>query len=150
MVGLIGLVSTYLDVIDRVNSYNDFGQEFRAINTLFDTDKFLFRKWAQNVGIGPGQLKDSHHKGLDDPETYRTVENVLISIQEVFEKTEPTFSRLQQPFGARSKLPLKNDLFSPGSESALQEKKRPQEDARSNGFSQVRRNLLHKFSSLAF
>ncbi len=117
--GLIGLLGTCLDIIDRVSSYKDFGVESRSINTQFDADKLLLRKWAQNVGIQPGKLKDSHHKDLDDPEIAKMVEKILSSIREVFEKTESTFFRLQQPFEAKSNSPQGCDLFSPP--SALKE-----------------------------
>ena len=49
--GLAGLFTTCLDIIDRVDSYKDFGIESRSIIAQFEVDKPLFKKWATDVGI---------------------------------------------------------------------------------------------------
>jgi hypothetical protein len=46
IVGLAGLFSVCLDVIDKVDSYKDFGVDSRAIIAQFDADRYLFTKWA--------------------------------------------------------------------------------------------------------
>jgi len=93
--GLAGLFSTCLDVIERVDSYKDFGVESRSIIAQFEADKLLFQRWAQNVGINPTKLEDGHHKGLDDPETFSMVEKILFSIHEIFTSADTTVSNLQ-------------------------------------------------------
>lgn len=65
--GLAGLFSTCLGVIERVDSYKDFGAESRSIIAQFEADKYLFAKWAQDVGIDKDNLKNNYH--LDNPET---------------------------------------------------------------------------------
>lgn len=69
IVGLAGLFSTCLDVIERVESYKDFEIESRSIFSQFKADKLLFQRWAKRVGINELGLKEEHHKGLDDLET---------------------------------------------------------------------------------
>ncbi|KAH6676757.1 hypothetical protein B0J14DRAFT_360351 [Halenospora varia] len=95
IVGLAGLFSVCLDVIDKVDSYKDYGLESRSISAQFDADKHLFTKWAQDVGIDKNKLKDSHHGLLDNPETNLIIQKILSSIQEIFGKTEGTVSNLQ-------------------------------------------------------
>jgi hypothetical protein len=95
VVGLAGLFSVCLDVIDKVDSYKDFGIESRAIITQFEADKQLFTKWAQDVGISKDKPKENYHKHLDDPETYSIVQKILSVIQEIFSQTESTMSNLQ-------------------------------------------------------
>lgn len=95
IVGLAGLFSVCLDVIDKVDSYKDFGVDSRAIVAQFEADKHLFTKWAQDVGISKDKQKGNYHKHLDDPETYSIVQKILSIIEEIFRKTESTVSNLQ-------------------------------------------------------
>jgi hypothetical protein len=103
--GLAGLFSTCLDLIDKVESYKDFGTESRSIFSQFEADKLLFQRWAQKVGITDGGLKEDHHKDLDDPEIALMVEKLLLSIQEIFSVTETSFlnpqSAQDDPLGRR-------------------------------------------------
>jgi hypothetical protein len=92
IVGLAGLFNVCLDVIDKVDSYKDFGVDSRAIIAQFEADKHLFTKWAQDVGISKDKPKGNHHKHLDDPYTYLIVQKILSSVQEIFSKTEGTIS----------------------------------------------------------
>jgi hypothetical protein len=93
--GLAGLFSVCLDVIDKVDSYKDFGVESRSIIAQFEADKHLFTKWAQDVGIDKDKIKNNHHSHLDNPKTNLIVRKILSSIQEIFIKTERTVSNLQ-------------------------------------------------------
>jgi len=111
--GLAGLFSTCLDVIDKVDSYKDFGFESRSIITQFEADKLLFQKWAQNVGINKPKLED-HHSGLDDPQTASMVQTILSSIQEIFARTDSTLSNLQPIAKTGSKSSLDSVLFHRG------------------------------------
>jgi hypothetical protein len=95
VVGLAGLFSVCLDVIDKVDSYKEFAVESRSIIAQFEADKHLFTKWAQDVGIDKAKLNSNCHSHLDDPETNRIVQKILSSIHEIFSKTESTVSNLQ-------------------------------------------------------
>lgn len=92
--GLAGLFSTCLDVIERVDSYKDFGIESRSIIAQFEADKYLFTKWAQDVGIDKDLEKGNRNYYLDNPETILIVQSILSSIQEIFGKTKSTMSSL--------------------------------------------------------
>jgi hypothetical protein len=95
VVGLAGLFSVCLDVIDKMDSYKEFGLESRTIIAQFKADKHLFTKWAQDVGIDKNKLKNNYHTRLDNQETNSIVQEILSSIQEIFSKTEGTMSNLQ-------------------------------------------------------
>ncbi|RDW85385.1 hypothetical protein BP5796_03710 [Coleophoma crateriformis] len=94
IVGLAGLFSVCLDVIDKVDSYKDFGLESRSITAQFEADKHLFKKWAHDVGIDKDSSGGNTHDALDNPETKLIVEKILMSIQEIFSKTENIVSTL--------------------------------------------------------
>jgi predicted DNA-binding ArsR family transcriptional regulator len=95
VVGLTGLFSVCLDVIDKVDSYKNYGVESRSIIAQFKADKHLFTKWAQDVGIDKNKLKNNYHSYLDNSETNLIVQEILSSIQEIFSKTDGTVSNLQ-------------------------------------------------------
>lgn len=95
VVGLAGLFSVCLEVIDRVDSYKEFGVESRSIIAQFEADKHLFIKWAKDVGIDKDKLNNNYHSHLYNPEINLIVQNILSSIQEIFSKTEGTVSNLQ-------------------------------------------------------
>ena len=94
IVGLTGLFSVCLDVIDKVDSYKEFGLESRSVIAQFKADKHLFTKWAKDVGIDKNKPKN-YNTRLDDQETNSIVQEILSSIQEIFSKTEGTMSNLQ-------------------------------------------------------
>jgi len=95
VVRLAGLFSVCLDVIDKVDSYKDFGVDSRAIIAQFKADKHLFTQWAQDVGIDNNKLKNKYHTRLDNQEINSIVQEILSSIQEIFSRTEGTMSNLQ-------------------------------------------------------
>jgi len=95
VVGLAGLFSVCLDVIETVDSYKDYGPESRSIIAQFEADKHLFKNWAQDVGIDRDKTNNNYQNRLDDPETNLIVQKVLSSIQEIFSQTEGTVSNLQ-------------------------------------------------------
>jgi Prion-inhibition and propagation len=84
IVGLAGLYNTCLDVIDKVDSYKEYGIESRSMIAQFEADKLLFQKWGKNVGIDKNVLLDKHHRNLDDPQTVSSIEKILSSIQELY------------------------------------------------------------------
>ncbi|KAF7536066.1 hypothetical protein G7054_g4852 [Neopestalotiopsis clavispora] len=81
--GLAGMFTTCLDVMERIDSYKDFGVDSRAIMSQLDAQKLLFKKWGTAVGFDGGRLKDDHHENLDDAATRSAVQNILNSIYEI-------------------------------------------------------------------
>lgn len=95
VVGLAGLFSVCLDVVDKVDSYKDFAVESRSIIAQFEADKFLFTKWAKGVGIHKDVSENNYHSDLDNPEINLRVQWILSGIQEIFRKTDRTASNLR-------------------------------------------------------
>lgn len=82
--GLAGLFGTCLEVVGRIDSYRNFGIDFHATLSQFETDKLLFQKWGEAVGLDKGgSITSSHHRTLDDPSILSTIRNILISINEI-------------------------------------------------------------------
>ncbi len=75
--GLVGLVSTCLDVLDKVNTYKNFDAESRSLALYFETDKRRFKKWLLGVGIVNGRLQDVHHQLLDDASQRQLVFDIV-------------------------------------------------------------------------
>jgi hypothetical protein len=95
--GIAGLYSACLDIIDKVDSYKEYGIESRSMIAQFEADKLLFQKWGKNVGIDQNRLLDKHHRNLDDPQTVSSVEKILSSIQELYLSADNTRLTLLKP-----------------------------------------------------
>lgn len=54
-VGIAGLFSTCMDVVEKVNIYKDFEANSSALAAVFRADKLYLEQWASKVGI---QLAD--------------------------------------------------------------------------------------------
>jgi hypothetical protein len=77
VVGLAGLVSTCLDVLERVDTYKAFGSDAQSLSLCFEADKHRFRQWLQTVGFVNGRLADAHNPLLDDPALKPLVYKIL-------------------------------------------------------------------------
>jgi len=95
VVGLAGIFSVCMDVVDKVDSCKDFAVESRSIIAQFEADKFLFIKWAKDVGIHRDVPENSYHRYLDNSEVNLRVQWILSSVQEIFRKTDSTASNLR-------------------------------------------------------
>jgi hypothetical protein len=93
--GLAGLFSTCLDVIEKAKMYRDFGSEHSLISTKYKADKVMFQLWAQKVGIGKLGPQDARHNHLDNPEIATIVQMILLSIKDIFTKSEGDLSKIQ-------------------------------------------------------
>ncbi|OHE93130.1 hypothetical protein CORC01_11542 [Colletotrichum orchidophilum] len=77
--GLAGVLSTCLDVIERVDIYKDFDKDSRSLAVQFEAEKVRLKKWACDVGYQEGKLSDNHHAALDDPQI-RLMTTELLSV----------------------------------------------------------------------
>jgi hypothetical protein len=93
--GLAGLFSTCLDVIEKAKLYRDFGSDHSLISTKYEADKVLFQLWAQKVGIGKLGPQDARHNHLDNPEVAPIVQRILLSIKDIFTKSDDDMSKNQ-------------------------------------------------------
>jgi hypothetical protein len=94
-VGLVGLFSTCLEAVQRIDSYRTAGRDSRLLHAQLNATMHLFERWGDSVGIGNGKLSEDHHPALDDPKTFSVVKNLLESFEEfsavttTYETTRP-------------------------------------------------------------
>jgi ankyrin repeat protein len=86
VIGVAGLFSVCLDILERVDSYQDAKIGSSQLSARFKADKLRLREWAKGVGIEDGKLKESHNPRLDNSEILSTVQNILQSISDIFPK----------------------------------------------------------------
>lgn len=83
IIGLAGLFSTCLDVLNRFDSWQDFGSDSRNLSAQFKAHKLRLEKWGLAVGFENGGLSDVHVKALDDPRVISTVKELLSAVKDV-------------------------------------------------------------------
>lgn len=98
VVGLVGLFNTCLDILDKFESWKDYGSESRALTAQFSAHKIQLERWGQAVGLGPDGLSDQHDKFLDDPQILSTVEELLSAIRDICRYQEDTDSKSKPAF----------------------------------------------------
>ncbi|EFE31317.1 uncharacterized protein ARB_01712 [Trichophyton benhamiae CBS 112371] len=97
VMGVAGLFSVCMDVLDRVSNYREFSTQSRQTVVSFEANKVRLKDWATYAGIENGVLKDSHHVRLDEPEILSAVKLVLEEISTLFDSIERSQSRLRVP-----------------------------------------------------
>lgn len=112
-VGLVGLFSTCMDVMQRVNSYRTAGRDSRQLDAQLNATMQLLQRWGDGVGISKGKLSDNHHPDLDDPRTFAVVQGLLNSIKDF----STTSNEPPSPNGLRKtpSFPISGDVSSHGS-----------------------------------
>ncbi|KAJ5758931.1 hypothetical protein N7520_006087 [Penicillium odoratum] len=81
IIGLAGLFSTCLEVVEKFDSFKEFGIESRSIRAQFKAQRLRLQQWGQDVGLQGDTLMEKHSKQLDDPRTYSIVEELLSAIR---------------------------------------------------------------------
>lgn len=81
LVGLAGLFSTCLDILDKFDSWKECESESQALIAQFEAHKLQLDKWGQAVGIQDGTVSNQHDKLLDDPRVLKTVIDLLSAIK---------------------------------------------------------------------
>jgi hypothetical protein len=97
--GLAGLFSSCLEVVERFDSWKDFGHESRSLTTHYEAQKLLLHKWGQAVGFDRGMMSPCHHEALDDPVTRSRVWEHLSAIETIC-STSKAISDLPPAYGA--------------------------------------------------
>ncbi|SCO16926.1 related to ankyrin [Fusarium fujikuroi] len=111
-VGLVGLFSTCMDVMQRVDSYRTAGRDSRQLDAQLNATMHLFERWGDGVGISKGNLSDNHHPDLDNPRTFSVVQGLLNSIKD-FSTTSNGPQHSQGPQNTPS-FPISGDVSSNG------------------------------------
>lgn len=89
IVGLAGLFSSCLDIINRVELYRSFNTDSQDLNAQFAAHRLRFERWGQHVGFeSTGQLRATHHHLLDNPAISLAVEGLLNIITRTFKEEE--------------------------------------------------------------
>ncbi|KAF5247348.1 hypothetical protein FANTH_6439 [Fusarium anthophilum] len=119
-VGLVGLFSTCMDVMQRVDSYRTAGRDLRQLDAQLNATVHLFERWGDGVGISKGKLSDDHHPDLDNPRTYAVVQGLLNSIKDF----SPTSTEPPSPRGLQKtpSFPISGDVSSHGSKASRWQK----------------------------
>ncbi len=102
-VGLAGLFSTCLDIIEKIDYYRDFGVESRSLIAQFEADQVRFREWGKQVGISDASCREHRHQALNDPVISSAVEKILQSIKEIDEDAEKNSASGQATSGPGSR-----------------------------------------------
>ncbi|KAF5581270.1 ankyrin repeat domain-containing protein [Fusarium pseudocircinatum] len=112
-VGLVGLFSTCMDVLQRVDSYRTAGRDSRQLDAQLNATMHLFERWGDGVGISKGKLSDNHHPDLDNPRTHAVVQGLLNSIKDF----STTSNEPPSPKGLQKtpSFPISGDVSSHGS-----------------------------------
>jgi hypothetical protein len=85
IVGLASLFSSCLDAVRRLESWKDFGTEWKSVAAQFEAEKILFERWGQAVGLQlqSSQLEQHHHAALDNPRTHTAVTQLLYLVEDL-------------------------------------------------------------------
>ena len=94
-VGIPGLFSACMDILERIEAYKDFGIESRQLIAQFEAEKLRLKKWANGVGISDGRWAEVYDSRLQDHDLQLAVKRILRSASEIFDATEHTRSRLR-------------------------------------------------------
>ena len=90
VVGLVGLFSTCLDALQKLDSYNTVGRDSRQLDAQLSATIHLFERWGEGVGINQEKLSKVHHPDLDDPRTFLVIQRLLGSINEFLQTNDVT------------------------------------------------------------
>ncbi|KAJ9132099.1 hypothetical protein NKR23_g11419 [Pleurostoma richardsiae] len=83
IVGLVGLFSTCLEVIDKVQSYKTFANDSHVLDSQFNAGKLRFEQWGRAVGLAPGTPSANHHDALDEPDVRAVVGDILSIVRSI-------------------------------------------------------------------
>ncbi|KAI2633858.1 hypothetical protein GGS21DRAFT_115997 [Xylaria nigripes] len=83
VLGLAGIFSTCLDIVEKWDSYKEFGVESKALMARFVSDRALFVEWGERTGLAKGRLENKYHRTFDRPPTREAVGKVLKSIEDI-------------------------------------------------------------------
>ncbi|KAJ9130106.1 hypothetical protein NKR23_g12345 [Pleurostoma richardsiae] len=84
IVGLVGLFSTCLEVIDKVQYYKTFANDSHVLDSQFNAEKLRFEQWGRAVGLAPGTPSANHHDALDEPDVRAVVGDILSIVRSIY------------------------------------------------------------------
>jgi KaiC/GvpD/RAD55 family RecA-like ATPase len=103
-VGVTALYSTCLEVLEAYDEYKSFDTEGKYLADLFETDKFLLRRWASGIGIAlpePGQnevdtnaSEENWDSRIQDEELLSIVKIIFLDIINIFGDIEASLEKM--------------------------------------------------------
>ncbi|KAI1741267.1 prion-inhibition and propagation-domain-containing protein [Xylaria scruposa] len=96
VIGLVSLFGTCLDMLERWDSYKDFGLESGSLRARFIADQVRFKQWGQRVGIGQTSLDG--HPALNDISVRSAVDIILHSIRNIDDNSKRSAPYLRNFF----------------------------------------------------
>lgn len=80
VIGVIGLVGAFKDVIDLFNNFTDsreFGRDYEILDTKIDIERTILLRWADQVNL----LRSNYDQRLDEHSTQHMVAQILACIK---------------------------------------------------------------------
>ncbi|WYZ42254.1 hypothetical protein EsH8_V_001149 [Colletotrichum jinshuiense] len=93
LVGLAGLFSSCLEVVNKVQSYKSFARDSSTLAVQFNAAKVRLENWGRAVGFSEGNICDQHHPALDDEKTRRETLEIFRLVRDNFDTAEARISR---------------------------------------------------------
>lgn len=95
IVGLAGLFTSCLEVINKVQLYRTFSTDSQDLNAQLTGHKLRFQRWGQHAGFDQqGQLRVDHHQALNDDNVVQAVEGLLRIITRIFQEEDARANKL--------------------------------------------------------
>ena len=113
VLGLAGLYSPCTELINRIDTYKNFGSDSRHLSAQSLADKVYFYQWAESAGLSQKGLADVHDGRLDNVATAQAVVQVLRSIFGLLQTVDEALSKLDTGYehrGASSADSLSSNL----------------------------------------
>lgn len=82
-VGLVGLFSTCLEALDKVDSWRNYEYESGSLDAQFRVQKILFQRWGEAVGLGTKDIDGKEKEISSDPDACEIVKKLLQSIKQI-------------------------------------------------------------------
>lgn len=98
VVGVAGLFSVCMDILDRTHSFNEAGKEQRQVYARFQAEKIRLKEWGDGVGVSGGELKDPHDGRLDDSGKREAIRKILLCIGEALGAKTEILSKVRADF----------------------------------------------------
>lgn len=76
IVGIAGLFTSILEVVDRVHTYRSFSADFEALNVRLRADRVRLEQWGQHIGLNTAEAS-ARHPALSNPNIFPVVESLL-------------------------------------------------------------------------
>lgn len=110
VVGVAGLYSVTLQVIEQITDAASFNADFKTQSTKFTTVKTSLQVWGAGTGFAAdGRLLPEHNPVFDDQRVLYDVQSALVCIQDAcaqlracLDKSDPSSGNAQQTSGSAS------------------------------------------------